>query len=106
MKALHKGFKKNSDRGRFRQKNKTMVVQIDGDLSDKILKEKKGIFGADRKCGWNFGRFFTLRVLLKNLLPRNPVFQSMHTRTQRENLKAMQSSFQIQFLNVPLVCKG
>lgn len=87
LESLPQKFLKNSDRGCFLQKNKNHgLCKLTEILSDKIPKKKKGIFGADRKCGWNFGRFFTLRVLLKNLLPRNPVFSiNAHSHTKRKS---------------------
>lgn len=87
LESLPQKFLKNSDKGCFLQKNKNHgLCKLTEILSGKIPKDKKGIFGADRKCGWNFGRFFTLRVLLKNLLPRNPVFSiNAHSHTKRKS---------------------
>ena len=87
LESLPQNFLKNSDRGCFLQKNKKhCLCKLTEILSDKIPKKKKDFFGADRKCGWNFGRFFALKNLLKNLLLRNPVFSSnAHSHTKRKS---------------------
>ena len=82
-------------------------MQIDGDFVRQNSKEEKKLFsGQTENVDGISGDFSLWESFWKIFFPEIPFFQSMHTRTQRENLKAMQSSFQIQFLNVPLVCKG
>jgi hypothetical protein len=56
-------------------------------LPIKIPRKKKDVFGTNRKRRENFGRFFALKNLLKNLLLRNPVFSSnayLHTKRKSQ----------------------
>lgn len=88
LESLPQKFLKNSDRGCFLQKNKNHgLCKLTEILSDKIPRKKKEIFGTNRKSRENFGRFFALKNLLKNLLLRNPVFSSnayLHTKRKSQ----------------------
>ena len=87
LESLPQKFLKNSDRGCFLQKNKNHgLCKLTEILSNKIPKKKKGFFRGRPKMWMQFREIFHFGVLLKNLLPRNPVFSiNAHSHTKRKS---------------------
>jgi len=62
-------------------------VQIDGHFVNQNSQEEKRDFRNEPKRRENFGRFFALKNLLKNLLLQNPFFSSnayLHTKRKSQ----------------------